>query len=67
MQTQQHFWHVCVERDSCWEVIESDCGTRADAEAELRKERAVWPNAFVVRITMTRMDTTRFTPTLTAV
>jgi hypothetical protein len=66
MLKERYYWQVCVDRKDYWENIGSH-ETRAEAEAELRSVRSVWPNAFLVRLTMTRMDQARTTSTLTDV
>jgi hypothetical protein len=66
MQNERYYWQVCVDRQDYWENIIS-CETRAEAEATLRDIRSSWPNAFLVRLTLTRMDRVRTTSSLTAV
>jgi len=56
MQKVRVYWHVCAERSGDWECIGSH-HTRAEAEAELRAVRcSVWPKAFLVRLSLTRID-----------
>jgi hypothetical protein len=66
MQNERYYWQVCVDRQDYWENITS-CETRAEAEAALRDIRSSWPNAFLVRLTLTRLDQARATPPLTLV
>lgn len=67
MQRERYYWQVCFERDGVWDCIGSH-ETRAEAEAELRSVKStVWPNAFLVRQTFTRMDQVRATAALTLV
>ena len=55
MQNERYVWAVCLDRESYWEYLPT-CETRAEAEAKLRVLHAVWPNAFLVRATLTRID-----------
>jgi len=60
---ERFYWQVCVDDDDAWECIGSH-ETRAEAEIELRRVRPRRPDAFVVRVTLTRMDQERARPTL---
>lgn len=60
------FWQVCVARDGIWDNLAS-CDTRAEAESELRAMRSTFPRAFLVRMTLTRVDAARPLPQLTVV
>lgn len=66
MRTERYFWSVCVEEGNDWENIGSH-ETRREAEAELRRIRSSIPEAFLVRITLTRMDQVHTTPAMTVV
>ena len=66
MQEERSWWHVCFDDDNDWECISSH-ETRAEAEAELLRVRPRVPEAFLVRLTMTRMEQERTRPLLTVV
>ena len=68
MQKVKVYWHVCADVDGDWECIDSH-HPRAEAEAKLRDVRSggLWPKAFLVRLTMTRMDQRHVPLTLTLV
>ncbi|HEV8328461.1 MAG TPA: hypothetical protein VGQ08_13350 [Nitrospiraceae bacterium] len=66
MLNERYYWHVCFDDGDVWDCIGSH-ETRAEAEAELRRVRPRFPDAFLVRVTMTRMDRARTTSTLTVV
>ncbi|MCI0426911.1 MAG: hypothetical protein L0Z46_02700 [Nitrospiraceae bacterium] len=55
MQHERYYWQMCYEHDGVWDCILS-FETRAEAEFELYSSSAVWPDAFLVRQTLTRMD-----------
>jgi hypothetical protein len=58
-------WQVCSEReDGSIEVIVT-CDTRAEADAELRREKAFWPGAFLAKTTWEQV--TQPAPKLTVV
>lgn len=67
MEDERCWWHVCVDVGGDWECLASSRETQAEAEAELRILRPAWPEAFVVRLTMTRMDQKAARPILTRV
>ncbi len=64
MVIDRYYWQVCVDDGDVWECICSH-DTRAEAEAELRSMRSSLPDAFVVRLTLTRMDQKPVRPILT--
>jgi hypothetical protein len=63
MRHERYAWSVCHECDGVWESICTH-ETHAEAEADLRETRAQVPNAFLVRITMTRVGRACSTPPL---
>jgi hypothetical protein len=66
MQNERYCWSVCFDdkRHGDWENIGTH-ETRREAEAELRRVRSAIPAAFLVRLTLTRMDRVRSTPAVT--
>ena len=67
MPRERYYWQVCFERDGVWDCIGTH-ETRADAEENLRRVKSrAFPDAFLVRETLTRMDQAPTTTTLTAV
>lgn len=70
MEKVRVWWQVCSEVEGAWECIGTH-NTRAEAEAELWDVRSGgwWPKAFLVCLTLTRMDQqpARATTTLTLV
>lgn len=69
MHNERYYWEVCFDDGNVWDCI-GTYKTRADAEAELRRvQSGVFPDAFLVRLTIarTRMEPVHQTTTLTAV
>ena len=68
MQNERYYWQVCFDDGDVWACIGTH-ETRAEAEAEVVVLHAssFWPDAFLVRQTLTRMDQVSTPPPLTAV
>ena len=64
MPDERFYWHVCVDDGEDWGYLGVSHDTRAEAEAELRSLRSKWPEAFVVRLTLTRMEQKPLRPIL---
>jgi len=60
------FWQVCSPRPDSWETI-TTCDSRGEAMEELRRMKPFYPQAFLVRLTATRVSETRPAATLTLV
>ena len=66
MPKEGHSWRVCYAHEDIWDCIGFH-DTRVEAEAELRRVRRIFPDAFLVRVTFRYVNQVRTTSSLTVV
>ena len=66
MPKEGYVWRVCYAQEDIWGCIGTH-DTRMEAEAELRRVRHMFPNAFLVRVTFRSVNRVRTTSILRVV
>ena len=66
MLKEGYLWRVCYAQEDTWDCIGTH-DTRIEAEAELRRVRRMFPNAFLVRVTFRFVNRVRTTSILRVV